>query len=178
MAWCFSTSASVATVLSMHSSLSQHLRVKTRALIQYKDVILPSAEDKPKFMGRPPYHPWWKTGSPKSFLGRPNCFDLSLKDICFLVINTKLACFPFNHVPTYRELGRPSGDFEGHVGSPDRVMGRIWRLSNRLSTALFTSIGNPIVEIRQLWDHLISKMGFPTLARWHLYIKSALKMQR
>ena len=31
-----------------------------------------SAVDKLKFMGRPPDHPWWKTGSPKSFLGYPN----------------------------------------------------------------------------------------------------------
>ena len=69
-------------------------------------------------MGRPRDHPWWKTGSPKSFLGCLNYFDLSLKDICFPVINminTKLACFPFNHVATYRDLGRPSGDFGGHV---------------------------------------------------------------
>ena len=29
---------------------------------------------------------------PSQFLGCPNYFDLSLKDICFLVINTKLAC--------------------------------------------------------------------------------------
>ena len=87
--------------------------------------VIYSAVDKPKFMGRPPDHPWWKTGSPKSFLGCPNYFDLSWKDICFLVVNTKLTCFPFNHVPTYRRLGRPSGDFEGHVRSYDRVMGRI-----------------------------------------------------
>ena len=30
------------------------------------------------------------------------------------------------------ELGHPSGDFEGHVGSPDRLMGRIWRLGDRI----------------------------------------------
>ena len=78
--------------------------------------------------------------------GRPNNFLVARiiliyflnKDICFLflVINTKFACFPFDHVPTYRDLGRPSGDFGGHVGSPDRVMGCIWRLGDRLSTAL------------------------------------------
>ena len=94
-----------------------------------------SAVDKLKFMGRPPDHPWWKTGSPESFLGCPKYFDLSLKHI-FLVINTNFACFQFNNVPTYRELGRPSGDIGGHVGSPDRVMGRIWRLGDVLSTAL------------------------------------------
>ena len=95
-----------------------------------------SAVDKPKLMGRPPDHPWWKTGSPKSFFGCLNYFDWSLKDICFLVINTKLARFPFNHAPTYRELGRPSGDFGCHVGSPNHVMGRIWRLGDHLPTAL------------------------------------------
>ena len=31
----------------------------------------------------------------------------------------------------------PSGDIRGHVGSPDWVMGLIWRLGNLLSTALF-----------------------------------------
>ena len=83
-----------------------------------------SAVDKLKFMGNPLDHPWWKTGSPESFLGYPinNYFDSSLKGICFSVINTKFACFLFNHVPTYRELGRPSGDFGGHVGSPDQVI--------------------------------------------------------
>ena len=106
---------------------------------------LTSAVDKPKFMGRPPDHPFWKTGWPKSFLGWRNYFDISLKDICFLVINTKFACFPFNHVPTYRELGRTSGDFRGHVGSPNRVMGRIWRLGDRLSTALT----DPVIMGRQ-----------------------------
>ena len=35
-----------------------------------------------------------------------------------------------------------------------------------------TSIGNPIVEIRRSYDHLISTMGFPILVRWHLYIES------
>ena len=86
-------------------------------------------------MARPPEHPWWKTGSPESLLGCPNYFDFSFKDI-FLVINTKFACFLFDQVPTYRELGRPSGDSGGHVGSPDRVMGRIWRLGDLLSASL------------------------------------------
>ena len=35
-----------------------------------------------------------------------------------------------------------------------------------------TSIGNPIVEIRRSYDHLISTMGFPILVRWYLYIES------
>ena len=35
-----------------------------------------NAVDKPKFMVRPPDHPWWKTGLPESFLGCPNYFDL------------------------------------------------------------------------------------------------------
>ena len=35
-----------------------------------------------------------------------------------------------------------------------------------------TSIGNPIVEIRQSYDRLISTMGFPIPVRWHLYIES------
>ena len=64
----------------------------------------------------------------------PELFWHIFKWNSFLVINTKFACFPSNHVP--RELGRPSGDFEGHVGSPDCVIGRIWRLSDRLPTAL------------------------------------------
>ena len=63
-------------------------------------------------------------------LGRPNhCLVAriiltSLLKTFFLVINTKFACFLFDQVPTYRELGRPSGDSGGHVGSPDRVMHR------------------------------------------------------
>ena len=75
-------------------------------------------------------------------LGRPNhclvariILTYLLKTI-FLVINTKFACFLFDQVPTYRELGRPSGDSGGHVGSPDRVMGHIWRLGDLLSAAL------------------------------------------
>ena len=73
-------------------------------------------------------------------LGRPNHFLVEriilnyLWNNFFLVINTRFACYPFNQVPTYRELDRPSGDFGGHVGSPDYVMGRIWRLGDRLST--------------------------------------------
>ena len=62
---------------------------------QHSAVPHVSAVDKPEFMGRPPDHPWWKTGSPESLLGCPNYFDLSFKDI-FLVINTKFACFLFN----------------------------------------------------------------------------------
>ena len=92
--------------------------------------------DKPKIMGRPPDHPWRKTGSPQSFLGCPNYFDLLSKDVCFSVVRTQLARFLSNHVHTQRKLGRPSGDFGGHVGSPDRVMGRIWQLGNLLSAAL------------------------------------------
>ena len=41
--------------------------------------------------------------------GFPNYFDLSLKNICFSVMNTKFIWFLFDHVPTYWELGRPSG---------------------------------------------------------------------
>ena len=37
-----------------------------------------SAVDKPKFMGRPPDHLWWKTGLPESFLGCPNYFERNL----------------------------------------------------------------------------------------------------
>ena len=115
-----------------------------------------STVDKPKFMGCLPDQPWWKTGSPESFLSCPNYFGLSLKDICFSVINTKFACFLFNHVPTYQELGCPLGDFGGHVGSPDRVMGRIWRLGDLLSVALrdwshFAGF-QPIISRRKLHD--------------------------
>ena len=35
-----------------------------------------------------------------------------------------------------------------------------------------TSIGHPIGDIRRSYDRLISTMGFPILARWHLYIES------
>ena len=48
--------------------------------------------------------------------------------------------FPLNHVLTNRELGGPSGDLRVHVESPDRVMGRIWRLGDRLSTAPVTYV--------------------------------------
>ena len=40
-----------------------------------------------------------------------------LPDLFWLFFKTffklKFACFPFNYVPTYRELGHPSGDFGG-----------------------------------------------------------------
>ena len=49
----------------------------------------------------------------------------------------------------------------GNLG-PDSV----WRYC-------LTSIWNPIVEKRQLQDHLISTMGIPILVIWHLYIESA-----
>ena len=92
-----------------------------------------SAVDKLKFMDRPPDHPWWKTGSSKSFLECPNHFDLSLKEICFLVINTKFACFPLNHVPTYWELGRPSSNFGVMLDHPTAL----WvAIGDRLSIAL------------------------------------------
>ena len=114
------------------------------------NIYILSAVDKPKFMGRPPDHPWWKTGSPKSFLGCLDYFDISLRDVWvfFWVINTKFACFPFNHVPTFWELGRTLGDFAGHVGSPDSVMGRIWRLGNHLSTALHSDTW---IFIKWIW---------------------------
>ena len=38
-----------------------------------------------------------------------------------------------------------------------------------------TSIGNPIVEIRQSYNRLISTMGFHILVRWHLYTESGGK---
>ena len=41
----------------------------------------------------------------------------------------------------------------------------------KMSYYQFTSIGNPIVEIRWSYD-LIPTMGFPILVRWHLYIES------
>ena len=103
----------------------------TKPLPQYSAVV------KPKFMGRPPDHPWWINGSPKSFLGCWNYFDFSLKDICFFqLLKQSWHVFCFNHVPTYRELVRLSGDFRGHVGSPDREMGRIWQLGGLLSAVL------------------------------------------
>ena len=81
-------------------------------------------------------------------LGCLNHFDLSLKInlFVFLVINTKVRCFLFNHISNYRELARPSCDFKSHVGSPNRVMGRIWRLGDCLSTALGTSWFNPYLS--------------------------------
>ena len=110
------------------------------------------ALDNPKFMGHPPDHSWWKTGLSESFLGCPNYFDSSLKDIRFIIINKKFASFLFNHVLTYREVGRPSGDFGGHVGTPDRVMDHIWRLGDLLSTALLLYCWN---EMQQLIHKLI-----------------------
>ena len=97
-------------------------------------------------------HSWWKTGLSESFLGCPNYFDLSLKDIRFIIINKKFASFLFNHVLTYREVGRPSGYFGGHVGTPDRVMDHIWRLGDFLSTALLLYCWN---EMQQLIYKLI-----------------------
>ena len=44
---------------------------------------LHSVVDKTKFIGRPPDQPWWKTGSPESFLGCSNHFDLFLKKLVF-----------------------------------------------------------------------------------------------
>ena len=44
----------------------------------------------------------------------------------------------------------------------------------KVSRCRLTSIGNPIVEIRRYYNRLISKMGFPMLLRWHLYIESGL----
>ena len=141
-----------------------------------------SAVDKPKFMGRPPDHPWWKTWLPESFLGCPNYFDLALKEICFLVINAQFACFLFHYVPIYRELGRPSGDFGGvrgvggvvgvwggHVGSPNRVMGLIWRLGNLLSTSLMIWVfhkGGMSENTNTFWCFL------KQIHRWSLHVMS------
>ena len=70
----------------------------------------------------------------------------------FLVINTKFACFPFDHVLTYRELGHPSGDFRGYVGSPDRITGRIWQLGDRLFTALWECQIGFHVALHSWWN--------------------------
>ena len=35
--------------------------------------------------------------------------------------------------------------------------------------------GNPIVEVRRSYDHLISTLELPILVRWHLYIELGLK---
>ena len=90
-----------------------------------KRVGVSNAVEKPKFMGRSPSRPPMVPGGglPKSILGCPNYFDLSLKEIYFyfLVITTKFWCFLFKHGPTYPELSRSSDYFGGHVGSPDRV---------------------------------------------------------
>ena len=56
-------------------------------------IIIISAVDKPKLMGRPPDHPWWKTGSPKSFFGCPNYFDWSLKRYLFFSYQHKIGMF-------------------------------------------------------------------------------------
>ena len=82
--------------------------------------IISSAVDKPKFMGRPPMVENWVI---QIISWLPELFGLIFKRYCFSVINTKLTCFPFNHVPT------------------DRVMGRICRLGDRLSTVLKDTIG-------------------------------------
>ena len=42
-----------------------------------------------------------------------------------------------------------------------------------ISRCHLTSTGNPILEIRRFYDHLISKVGFSILVRRHLYIESA-----
>ena len=70
--------------------------------------------------------------------------------------------------PPSGNWGRPSGVFGGHVGSPDRVMGRIWRLGDRLSTALppanvfSMNLGkityqNQRWQIVELWKHNCGK---------------------
>ena len=43
---------------------------------------------------------------------------------------------------------------------------------NLIQRCHLTSIGNPIVKIRQSYDRLISTMEFPILVRRHLYIES------
>ena len=132
--WGFNYSITICKLQCQPFCFTEHLSRQT-CLRCWKCGYI-SAVDKPKFMGHPLDHPWWKTGSPKSFLGCPNYFYLSLKDIYFLVINTNFACFLFNHVRTHRELGRPLWDFESHVGSPNWVMGHIWWLGD-LFTAVF-----------------------------------------
>ena len=117
---------------------------------------LVSAVDKPKFMGRLQDHPCWETGLSKSFLGCQIILTyFKINVFVFLVINTKFACFLFNHVPTYRGLDRLSGDFGGHVGWTDRVTGRIWRLADLLSTAVLgafrTNTKSPINT--PIWIH-------------------------
>ena len=44
--------------------------------------------------------------------------------------------------------------------------------ADSIKRCYLTSKGNPIVDIRRSYDHLISTMGFPLLVRWHLYIES------
>ena len=43
---------------------------------------------------------------------------------------------------------------------------------NSIKRCHLTSIGNPIVEIRRSYNHLISTMGLPIWVRQHLYIES------
>ena len=78
----------------------------------------------------------------------PKLFWLIFKDI-FLVINTKLACFPFNYNPTYRELGRPSASWSsgrvqdsgsGCRSSPEFSTLPVRRLVVPLSKALHTAM--------------------------------------
>ena len=86
--------------------------------------------------GRPPNHPWLKTGSPESFLACRNYFYVSLKDIFFLVFNTKCAClimFPLSE--SWVAYRATSGIM---FGSPDQIMGRVWRLGDLLPTALLS----------------------------------------
>ena len=51
-----------------------------------------------------------------------------------------------------------------------------WYLSNQGPDSIYrwrlTSIGNPVVVIRQFCYHSISTMGFPRLVRWYLYTES------
>ena len=62
----------------------------------------------------------------------PQLFKFIFKTNLFLFfINTKCACFMFNHVSTYWERGRPLHDFGGHVGSTDSVMSHIWWLGDQ-----------------------------------------------
>ena len=100
----------------------------------------------------------------------PNYFDLSM----FFVINTEFACFLFNLVPTFRELGGPycpSGDFEGHVGSHDRVMGRIWRLGDLLSTALITWVQVTASRRTYVQATIVKTHLWPVFTKSHMPIR-------
>ena len=119
-----------------------------------------SAVDKPKFMGRPLDHSWWKTGSPISFFGCLNYFDLPWKKFVFFfhLLTQNLHVFRFIMFPPYRELGHPLGYFGGHVGSPNHMVGRIWRLGDHLSTAR-PGVGvtkAPFIHF-PFWEILISR---------------------